>query len=191
MALWNDFVRFVGYASDLVASVKGGGGGGGIVPRPLPGPGSVVNLNPYGVQPIAGPYDVQTPIPDSPYIPDALERYVYGNGNTGAVVPANGGGSVEACNFGNVVRPPRYEQRIKCDPGWVAVRCRDANGLMAEMCMFKPVARALKLWKPRAKAAVSAKDMKVLNTASRTAKKLERIAKKAGALPKPRRRRAS
>jgi len=28
MALWNDFVRFVGYASDLVASVKGGAGGG-------------------------------------------------------------------------------------------------------------------------------------------------------------------
>lgn len=183
MPSWGDFINWVSKADTLVRTVKGVlPGGGGPTPRPLP----VSQLDAYAPQGIAGPYDVQTPIPDSPFIPDALENFLYSNGG-GAVSNVNG--DLANCNLGRVIMEPRYEQRMKCDKGFVAVRCRGPNGQMVEMCMFKPVAKALKLWKPRAKPAVSAKDMRILNTASRTARKLTNIAKKAGALPKPRRKR--
>jgi len=193
MASWNDFVNWAKKAEQLVSSVNNIFGGGpriprGTNPRPLPGPLPVSNFDPYAPPGISGPYNVHTPTPDSPYIPDVVEKFFYENGNGyGSFAPSD----LQECNFANVIMQPRYEQRMKCNKGYVAVRCAGPDGNVVEMCMFKPVAKALKLWKPRAKPAVSAKDMRILNSAGRTARKLTSIAKKAGALPKARRRRTS
>ena len=131
-----------------------------------------------GLQPL--PYvPAQDPVPDSPYIPDFLEEGIYG-GQAAANLPE--------CGVGQIMMQPQYESRIKCASGYVAVRCKGPNGELIEACMLKPVAKALGLWSPRKKPPISAKDYRSLLTAERTAKKLTAIAKKAGALPKPRRR---
>jgi len=117
-------------------------------------------------------------VPDSPYIPDFIENALYGSD------PKN-------CNLGMVTHVPEYQYRIKCKKGYVAVRCRGADGQQAEMCMYKPVARALGLWKARAKPPISVKDYKAIQRSSSAVKRITAVAKKAGALPKPRRRSSS
>ena len=125
------------------------------------------------------PYPVQDTVPDSPYVPDIFEDWAYG----GAVAK-----NLPACGVANVMMQPEYEQRMKCAPGYVAVRCRGAGGEIIEACMLKGVARVMGLWKPRRKPPISASDYRALGKAERTVKKLTNIAKRAGALPKPKRR---
>jgi len=118
-------------------------------------------------------------VPDSPYIPDIIEDWAYG----GQVAQ-----TLKPCGIGDVMMQPQWEQRMKCAKGYVAVRCRGAGGEVIEACMMKPVARAMGLWKPRRKPPISATDYRALGKAERTVKKLTNIAKRAGALPKPKRR---
>ena len=52
--------------------------------------------------------------------------------------------------------------------------------------MFKPVARALKLWKPRRKPPISVKDWRSLQRADATIKKLKTVEKRAGMVQRAR-----
>lgn len=165
--------------------------GAGISLLPLPGAGAVGNfvsglddrargggnLVNTGSERVTGPAGLGT---NNPYIPDVIEQY------TDPIFDNNG----TPCGV-SVTAPLAFVQRAKAPPGYVVVNCKDAMGnIVSKQAMLKPVARALGLWKPRSKPPISAKDFKTVRTAERVVKKIDRISKMAGSLPK-RRRRAS
>lgn len=115
-----------------------------------------------------------------------------GNGNG---TPANGNGTARtaaprtssngrAHAHTNGACPPTVafdtKQVAECPPGYVAVDT-DNDG-RTDTCMLKAYARECKLWKPKAKPPIKARDYKQMRTAKRVADKLMTIAKDAESL---------
>jgi len=155
-----------GAVGSLIAGIGSGGGGASI-------PGLTGNFLPPG-----SPVGVNE---NNPFIPDFIENVIEGVPQQGLPIPQAGGADCVT-----VTAPAQIEQRIKCPPGYVSVTC---NG--AKMCMLKPVARSLGLWKARRRPPISASEWRQFKTAERVEKKMIRIAKGAGMRSPTRRRKAS
>jgi len=128
--------------------------------------------------------------PEGPPSPGALP--VYSGTGALALPPQSGVGTLGTpiAELGNLqmVMAPQYEQRVKCPTGYVSVRIPQGNGTYVQACMYKPLARTLKLWRPRRKPPISASDWRTYQKAGRVERKLAGIAKKEG-FTKPARRR--
>lgn len=77
---------------------------------------------------------------------------------------------------GQIVVQPAMEARVKCPRGYVSVEVQPG----VKACVWKPVARAMGMWKPRKKPPISSKDWTAFQRAQRVEKKLGTIAKKVG-----------
>jgi len=64
--------------------------------------------------------------------------------------------------------------------GYVVVEITGSNGQLVKVAMWKPLARSLKLWKPRRKPPISASDWKAVTTAKRVKGKAKKLAMDSG-----------
>lgn len=137
-------------------------GVGGWIQRTLPG-------GKTGYQVPGHPMPVPPPVP-TPGVGGVIQRTLPG-GKTGYQH------TMMDTGFSGVVSPA-YEQRMKCPKGYVAVDI-DGDGVN-DACMWKPMARSLKLWSSRPKPPVSGWDARAIKRAAGAKKRVKKLASSVG-----------